>query len=71
MTIVLDTNIWISLALNRQLDFIAGLHTNGTIIVSCDNLVNELTDVLLRPKFHKKFAKSYVENFIHFHQLPN
>ncbi|MDB5123780.1 MAG: hypothetical protein JWP94_1909 [Mucilaginibacter sp.] len=69
MTIVLDTNIWVSLALNQQLDFIADLHKNGTIIVSCENLVNELIDVLLRPKFHKNFTKSYIENFTHFHQL--
>ncbi|MDB5132134.1 MAG: hypothetical protein JWR02_1883 [Mucilaginibacter sp.] len=62
MTVVLDTNIWVSLALNRQLEFIANLHKNGTIIVSCENLVNELIDVLLRPKFHKNFPKNYVEN---------
>lgn len=69
MTIVLDTNIWISLALNQQLEFVADLHKNGTIIISCENLVNELIDVLSRPKFHKSFTGDYIEKLIHFHQL--
>ncbi|MDP9048184.1 MAG: putative toxin-antitoxin system toxin component, PIN family [Bacteroidota bacterium] len=69
MIIVLDTNIWISLAINRQLEFVADLHQNGTVIASCETLLNELIAVLGRPKFQKTFTRSYIESFILFHQL--
>jgi putative PIN family toxin of toxin-antitoxin system len=69
MTVVLDSNIWISLVLNEQLDFIAAFQKKGNQIISCKNLLNEVTNVLLRPKFKKRFANNYIEAFIQFHQL--
>ena len=71
MVVLLDSNIWVSIAINRQLDFIASLHKKNITIVTCKNLVDELIDVLLRPKFKKHFAKNYVEKFIQFHQLSS
>jgi putative PIN family toxin of toxin-antitoxin system len=69
MIVILDTNIWISLALNKQLDFIDFLNKKGIVIASCDQLLNELVIVLQRPKFKKYFSLSYIETFIQFHQL--
>ena len=69
MIVVLDSNIWVSLAINQQLELIASLQKNGTTIASCENLLNELIDVLFRPKFKKYFTKSYIEKLIHLHQF--
>jgi putative PIN family toxin of toxin-antitoxin system len=69
MIVVLDTNIWISLALNKQLDFIEVLNSREVVIASCDQLLDELITVLLRPKFRKYFSKDYIEELIHFHEL--
>jgi len=38
MVVALDCNIWISLTLTRQIDFIADLSDNGIIIASCEML---------------------------------
>ena len=69
MIVVLDSNIWVSLAINQQLELIASLNKNGTTIASCKNLLDELIDVLIRPKFEKYFTKSYVERLVHLHQF--
>jgi uncharacterized protein len=69
LIVVLDSNIWVSLALNRQLDIISSLRKNGITIVSCKNLFDKLITVLTRPKFQKHFTKNYLERFFQFHQL--
>jgi putative PIN family toxin of toxin-antitoxin system len=69
MVVVLDSNIWISLALNQQLDFISSLNKNGIIIATCKNLLDELIIVLSTPKFQKHFTTNFLEKFIQFHQL--
>ncbi|MDB5001794.1 MAG: putative toxin-antitoxin system toxin component, family [Mucilaginibacter sp.] len=69
MIIVLDTNIWISLALNQQLDFIEILNSKEIVIASCDQLLDELVTVLLRPKFRKYFSNNHIEDLVHFHEL--
>jgi putative PIN family toxin of toxin-antitoxin system len=69
MVVVLDCNIWISLALTQQLEFISSLQKNRITIAACKNLQDELVDVLLRPKFKKYFSKAYVEQLIQFYKL--
>jgi len=69
MIVVIDSNIWVSLAINQQLELIASLHKNGATIVSCKNLLDELLDVLFRPKFKKYFTKTYIEKLVHLHQF--
>ncbi len=69
MTVILDSNIWISFALNQQLEFIASFRKKGNQIISCKNLLDELTNVLRRPKFKKNFSNAYIETFIQFHRL--
>ncbi|WDZ99374.1 putative toxin-antitoxin system toxin component, PIN family [Mucilaginibacter sp. SJ] len=69
MIVVLDCNIWISLALNQQLDFISSLQKNKITIATCKNLQEELTNVLLRPKFRKYFSQSYTSQFLQFYKL--
>jgi putative PIN family toxin of toxin-antitoxin system len=69
MIVLLDSNIWVSLAINGELELIAKLKKDGYQIVSCQQLAFELIDVLSRPKFKKYFSGNYVEEFIKFHQL--
>lgn len=69
MIVLFDSNIWVSLAINRQLDFIASLNKSNITLITCENLVDELINVLLRPKFKKNFTKDYIERFVQFHQL--
>jgi putative PIN family toxin of toxin-antitoxin system len=69
MIVVLDCNIWVSLALTQQLDFISHLQKNKITIAACQELQNKLTEVLLRPKFKKYFTKPCIEQLIQFYKL--
>jgi len=51
MIIVLDCNIWVSLALTQQLEFISSLQKSKVTIAVCKELQNELMDILLKPNF--------------------
>ncbi len=53
MTLVLDCNIWVSLAINRRLDLIVRIAESGIRIASCETLRDEIRDVLARPKLRK------------------
>ena len=53
MIIVLDCNIWISLTINRQLDYVVRMAEMGIKIASCSELRAEITDVLARSKLQK------------------
>jgi putative PIN family toxin of toxin-antitoxin system len=70
MIVVLDSNIWITLAIGGQLKFIESLCKDGLItIAACEDLTNELITVLLRPKFRKYFPETYLEQFLLFYHL--
>lgn len=69
MLIVLDCNIWITLALNSQLYYITDLSNNGIIIASCTELKNEIATVLSRPKFNKLFSESQIIKIIELHDI--
>lgn len=58
MIVILDCNIWISLALNRQLSFLGVLEDEGIIIAACPELFHELKGVVSRPKFHNILRRS-------------
>jgi len=69
MTVVFDTNIWVSLAINQQLDLISALHKQGTTIAGCKNLLHELVIVFSRSKFERYFPKAYLDGFVKLYQL--
>ena len=69
MIVVLDCNIWISLTINDQLDFIATLSDNGTLIASCTTLRDEILNVLNRPKLTRFISHAYTDKVIGFHDL--
>lgn len=69
MTVILDCNIWITLALNRQLSFIDNLHNEGITIIGCEELFKELQDVASRAKFEKYFSKQYIEDFLNLYNI--
>ncbi|MGY4535700.1 putative PIN family toxin of toxin-antitoxin system [Mucilaginibacter sp. UYNi724] len=55
MIVVLDCNIWLSLAISRQTAFLYKLYKNNIQIATCEGLFNEISDVLSRSKFKKYF----------------
>jgi putative PIN family toxin of toxin-antitoxin system len=69
MVVVLDCNIWITLTINSQIDFIADLSDNATIIVSCTTLRNEIISVLNRPKLSKFISPADIQKVIELHDL--
>jgi len=69
MIVVLDCNIWVSLTINSQIDFIADLSDNGIVIATCTTLKNEITDVLRRPKLRKFISEPDVQKVIALHDF--
>ncbi len=67
MVIVLDCNIWVTLAINKQIDFIANLSDNGVIIATCTTLRNEIADVLHRPRLSKFISGPTIDKVIELH----
>ena len=69
MIIVLDCNIWVTLAINSQIDFIADLSDSGITIATCDTLRNEITDVLHRPRLSKFISEPAIDKIVELHDL--
>lgn len=69
MIVILDCNIWLSLALNQQLSFISQLNKYNISIATCNELIDEVTQVSSRPKFRKYFSPAYIKQLVDFHQL--
>lgn len=69
MIVVIDCNIWITLSINRQIDFIADLSDNGILIASCTTLRNEIDNVLNRPKLSKYISNSQITKVVELHDL--
>jgi putative PIN family toxin of toxin-antitoxin system len=69
MVVVIDCNIWITLSINSQIDFIADLSDNGILIASCTTLRNEITNVLNRPKLSKYISISQITKVVELHDL--
>jgi len=69
MVVVIDCNIWITLSINGQIDFIADLSDNGITIASCPELKNEITNVLNRPKLSKFISTLLVKKVVELFDL--
>ena len=69
MIVVLDSNVWISSAINQDLSFLTSLQKKKITIVSCGELIDELKNVLSRSKFKKYFTGDYADKFLQFHNL--
>jgi len=69
MIVVLDCNIWITLTISSQLDFIADLFDSEIIIASCDTLKSGIVDVLGRPRIQKYIGDTEIEKVVKLHDL--
>ena len=69
MVVVIDCNIWITLSINSQIDFIADLSDNGITIASCTTLRNEITNVLNRPKLSRYISTAQIRKVVELHDM--
>ena len=62
MNVILDTNIWISFLLGKRLQHVAQIfdHEDVNVYLSKE-LINELVEVMSRPKIHKYISTESVE----------
>ena len=61
-SVVIDTNVWISYIINNQLQLLTTLILDNELLTyGCDNLHNELADVLARRKFQKYLDRPVAE----------
>jgi putative PIN family toxin of toxin-antitoxin system len=66
--IILDSNIWISYVITKQLQtLVALIHKHHLIVLTSENLVEEIQGVLLRPKFKKYLKYSDIKEVIALH----
>ena len=65
--VIFDTNLWISFLIGKELQFLRGLLENEKIqLVITDQLLDELTLVVNRPKLKRYFDKEKVKELISF-----
>ena len=68
-TFVLDSNIWISFIIKKKLNVLADIIIdNSLIVLSCDKLIEEISDVLKRIKFRKYISIKDIEEAIILHK---
>ena len=68
--VIVDTNIWISSLIGRQLLYLRELLSYPQIeLVVTDRLIQEVIVVAQRPKFAKYFPQDEVTSLIEFMQL--
>lgn len=66
--IILDTNIWISYLLSRRYDILTTIILSNKLdIVTCNNLIDEISEVLQREKFRRYINKKEVSEAIKIH----
>jgi len=66
--IILDTNIWISYLLTRRYDILTNIILSNKLdIVTCNNLINEISEVLQREKFRRYINKKEVTEAVKIH----
>ncbi len=67
-TIVLDTNIWVSFIIGKKIHILTNLIINNNLtVLTCDQLIEELNDVLYRPKFSKYISNADINEAIIIH----
>lgn len=60
--IIIDTNIWISFLITRDLSFLDKFIENGKLkLIFSKELYSEFLEVIERPKFRKYFHKSDIQ----------
>jgi hypothetical protein len=70
LSVIVDTNCWISFLIGRRLSKLVDLLSNERIqLVICDELLAEIREVTTRPKFAKYFPAKDVESLIEFMQI--
>jgi len=66
--IILDSNIWISYVITKQLQtLVALIHKHHLTVLTSENLVEEIQGVLSRPKFKKYLKHSDIKEVIMLH----
>ncbi len=66
--IILDTNIWISYLLSRRYDVLTNIILSNKLdIVTCNNLITEINEVLHREKFRKYISKKDIDEAVKIH----
>lgn len=64
--VVIDTNVWISFLVGKKLSSLKSLLSNQNIqIIISRELIDEIEDVINRPKLRKYFPQDKVKEFIH------
>jgi len=62
MKVIIDTNLWISFVIGKKLSVMRTLFTNSEIKIHvCDELLDEITDVLSRFKIRKYITDDDVQ----------
>jgi putative PIN family toxin of toxin-antitoxin system len=65
---ILDSNIWISYVITRQLQtLVAMIHNHKLTVLTSEQLVTEIREVLSRPKFKKYMKHSDIKEVITLH----
>ncbi|MCX6231452.1 MAG: putative toxin-antitoxin system toxin component, PIN family [Bacteroidetes bacterium] len=65
MNIIIDTNIWISFTIGKRLKHLKSLLINPEIqIFICDEIINEYTEVVYRPKIKKYISSQRIKETI-------
>ncbi len=65
---ILDSNIWISYVITKQLQtLVALIHKHQLTVLTSENLVEEIQGVLSRPKFKKYLKHSDIKEVITLH----
>ncbi|MEO8147724.1 MAG: putative toxin-antitoxin system toxin component, PIN family [Bacteroidia bacterium] len=68
-TFVLDTNIWVSYIISGKIEHLVAVAlTKQFTFLTCENLIEELEDVLNRRKFRKYISTEYVIEAIIIHK---
>jgi len=63
--VIFDTNVWISFFIGKRLSFIKTYISNGKIvIITTDQLLEEITEVTSRKKMQKYFPKESVNDLL-------
>jgi uncharacterized protein len=59
--VIIDTNVWISFAIGKQLKHLKAILNNPYFdIYICDKIITEINDVLQRPKIKKYVGDDHV-----------
>lgn len=64
MIVVLDCNIWMTLAISRNLSLLYFLKKHQIHVAGCAELFNEISEVSQRKKFKKYFNRLDIEQLI-------